>query len=156
MHTITRTTWEKLQEYRISQHTIILDIDGVLMADAEDVIARDIAPYVEKLIAENDVWIVSNTFNNDRRQRVAQALGIQSVDTHLKKPDTRIMKYIERDPKKPLVVIGDKYFTDGIFAWRIGARGYLITPRRTHANDRWFIRLTYVLDDTLSSLFVKS
>lgn len=150
MATIEKLTWDELTERDVRDRTILLDIDGVLMADGEDMIHPETRPYIDTLIAHNDVWIVSNTLRAQRRERTAQELNVRWADTPYRKPSKRIMEALQHDSEKPLLVIGDKFFTDGLFAIRIGADALLLKDRRTHPNDRWYIKLSYILDDLFS------
>lgn len=138
-------TWDDIAARDFRGYRIFLDIDGILMADGEDTVAENIKEYALNLKANNDVRIVSNAFRKSRCRHASELLAIPWVDSPYKKPSTRILRYIEATDK-PLIVIGDKFLTDGIFAWRIGAEGILL-QRRTSKKDRWFIRPTYWIDD---------
>lgn len=150
MKYITRKSWLEISDLNIVDSTILLDIDGVLMADGEDSIRKNILSYVEELLANNDIWIVSNTFDDSRKEHVGKLLNARWVDTHLKKPSKKILDHIERDPRKPLVVIGDKLITDGWFAHRIGAQGLIIKDRLVSKHDSLVARVSYMLDDVVS------
>jgi predicted HAD superfamily phosphohydrolase YqeG len=152
MATIEKLTWNDITGRDIRDRTILLDIDGVLMADAEDTIHPETRPHIDTLIENNDVWIVSNTLRTERRPKTAAQLGVTWADTPHRKPSTQIMKALPYNDRKPLLVIGDKFFTDGLFAIRIGADAFLLKDRRTHPNDRWYIKLSYILDDFFSGL----
>ncbi len=135
----------------IRDHTIILDIDGVLMADAESTIDPQIASYIATLKEHNDIFIVSNSFRDARCAYAAEALGLPWIDSPFKKPSVSILNYMQYDHAKPMLVIGDKLLTDGIFALRIGAEPVML-HRRTSPKDRIVIKLTYLLDDIAYSL----
>lgn len=146
-----RLTWHELLARNIRGHTILLDVDGVLMADGEDTVPPEIAAHVKELTRHNDVIVVSNTFRRNRVAYVHRLLGIPYAKTPLKKPSVRILTHILYDPRKPMLVIGDKVLTDALFAHRIGAACVLL-HRRTHPNDRVFIKLTYALDELFAPL----
>lgn len=135
----------------IRDHTIVLDIDGILMADAENTIDSQIVGYIVTLKTSNDIFIVSNSFRDARCAYVSETLGLPWVDSPFKKPSVSILRYMQYDHTKPLLVIGDKILTDGLFALRIGAEPVMMY-RRVLPNDRLVIKLAYLLDDIAYSL----
>ncbi len=147
-------SWHDVAQQNLRGYTIFLDIDGVLMADGEDTITKEIVEYVTKLKEHNDIHIVSNSFRKNRCRYISEMLKLPWVDSPHKKPSTHILKYMDYDKTKPLLVIGDKVLTDGIFAYRIKSELVLI-KRRTYPNDRWYIKLSYIIDDAFFS-FLKS
>lgn len=138
-------SWDTLLERGISGYLILLDIDGVLMADGENKIPETVKEHVMQLKQVNDIRIVSNTFRAYRCEYSSRELQIPWVKNPHKKPSKKILSYIQ-DSKKPMIVIGDKFLTDGIFASRIGAESVLL-KRRVAKTDRILIKFTYILDD---------
>lgn len=145
-------TWKDILARNLHGYTILLDIDGVLMADGEDVISSEIVDFVGVLKEHNNITIVSNTIFKKRRIYAGEILNIPILETFHRKPSVRILNTLSYDKSKPLLVIGDKILTDGIFAKRINSELILLT-RRTHRNDRLFIKLTYIIDDLAYSIF---
>ena len=152
MQNIERTDLQSIIDANIRNHTILLDVDGVLLADIEEELTPHMLRFVASINKHNDVWIVSNSFCRARIEIVADALNIPWIETKYKKPNSRILEHIDRDPNKPLLVIGDKYLTDGLFAKNIGARALLMKVRLTNKGDRWLIKITYWLDDLIAKL----
>ncbi|PCH92090.1 hypothetical protein COB80_00630 [Candidatus Kaiserbacteria bacterium] len=147
----TKVSWSYVMDRNLENRTIILDIDGVLMADGEKTLSQEIIEYVTTLKLHNDVVIISNNFSDKRCEYTSKTLGVPWINTPYKKPSTRIMKYLKYDTTKPLIMIGDKVLTDGIFAKRIDAEAIMLT-RRTNVDDRTIIVLTYIIDDAFYSL----
>jgi len=151
---IQKHSWEDIHSLQLTDTTILLDIDGVLMAHGENVIATEIINHIEHLKKSNDIFIVSNTLHKDRCTHIASASHITCVDSPYKKPSKGILNYIEYDHNKPFVVIGDKVITDGLFAWRIGA-SFILMNRRVSQNDHWLIKLIYKVDDIVRIVIQK-
>lgn len=152
MHQLCKKySWEDVLALDLKNHTIILDIDGVVMAHAEKTVPDETRRYIETLKARNDMYIVSNGFSKKRKAYTSEALGIPWVDSGYRKPSTRIMRFIDYNVEKPLVVIGDKILTDGLFAYRIKAQ-LLLIDRRLSSQDPLITRITYWIDDMIYSL----
>jgi len=129
-------------------YVILLDVDGVLMADGEEHVPEHIRSYVETLKQNNDVYVVSNTLYVSRREQAAREVGLPYIHTQHRKPSKKVLEALKYDTSKQLLVIGDKILTDGIFAKRIRARLVLLERRLSH-NDRFVIRFTYLVEDFL-------
>ena len=152
MHQLCKKySWQDIMSLKLTNHTILLDIDGVLMAHGEDTISPAILKNIEMLKENNDIYIVSNALSKQRRIDISNTLAIPWVDSGLKKPSVRILSFINYDKTKPLVVIGDKILTDGLFAYRINAKALLLN-RRVSSKDPFLVNMTYLLDDTIYSL----
>ena len=144
-------TWEQFLSENVRGYVIFLDIDGVLMADGEEHVPKHIREYVEQLKQHNDVHIVSNTIRVLRREQAAREVGLSYTYVKHGKPSKKILKKLSYDCSKPLMVVGDKILTDGIFAKRIGAR-LILLERRLSPNDRFVIKLTYICENALYRL----
>ena len=112
---LKKYSWDDIHALNIRNSTLLIDIDGVLMADGEDTIAPDAATHINHLHQSNDIFIVSNTIYKKRCDYIAQTTNAICVHSHHKKPSTKILNDIpNRDPNKPMIVIGDKIITDGL------------------------------------------
>lgn len=152
MHQLCKKySWEDILALNLKGHTIILDIDGVVMAHAEKTVPGDIKRYIEILKESNDIYIVSNGFSSKRKAYTSNALDVPWVDSGYRKPNIRILSFIDYDKEKPLVVMGDKILTDGLFAIRINAKPLLL-ERRLIDTDPLVTRLTYLIDDAIYTL----
>ena len=152
MRHLSWTNLENISEQDIQSRTILLDIDGVLMADGENMIRPEILPYAAQLVAHNDVFLVSNSYRDHRCEHAAATLNTPWVKTPYKKPNTKILRHIDYDQTKPLLVIGDKFFTDGLFAQYLKAEGFLIQDRLVSKKDSFLAVLAYTFDDVASSV----
>lgn len=146
-----RHSWEDILNLNLSGYTIILDIDGVVMAHAETTVPDETKRYVENLKRNNDVFLVSNSLSTKRKAYTSEALDIPWIDSGHRKPSKRILSFMKYDVQKPLAVIGDKILTDGLFAYRIKATPLLL-ERRTSTKDPIATRLMYWIDDIFYSL----
>ncbi|QSH39695.1 HAD family hydrolase [Candidatus Kaiserbacteria bacterium] len=152
MHQLcNKYSWEDILALNLKNHTIILDIDGVVMAHAERVVPDETRRYIEILKAKNDIHIVSNGLSKKRKVYTSEALDIPWVDSGCRKPNKRILSFMEYDEEKPMVIIGDKILTDGLFAIRIKAKPLLL-ERRVTDTDPLITKVTYLIDDTVYSL----
>lgn len=150
MKNIRWTDWESIQKENICDHTVLLDIDGVVMADGEEELNEEVLPYIQKLISDNEVWLVSNSRRKGRTPQVAKMLGVSWADTKMRKPDPRILRHISSENNRSLMVIGDKFLTDGLFALAIKSQGRILKKRLKSKKDRLFAVFAYTLDDLIS------
>lgn len=127
---------------------VIVDVDGTITHDA----ASTVDPVAEAKLIEiartSEVYLFSNGPDTARTRIMADSLlGVRSLDSSFKKPDKRVMESVENPAGKRLVVIGDKYLTDGRFARNIAAE--FVQVARVHgASERLFITGLYFLDDS--------
>lgn len=129
--------------------TVILDIDGTLVAVGDGVVSPVIAAAAERLKRENLVYLLTNRGDKSRAAKVAAELGLPLIFTPHRKPDRRTVTGLSlKDP----VVIGDKWLTDGLFAKAIGA-DFIRVSRLTHPADPWFDKATFLLDDLVLGIF---
>ena len=129
--------------------TILLDIDGTLLADGDDIVPRYIVETVSLMKENHIVFLVTNSGKIARRESVSEQLGVSCVKSRYKKPNPKIIEKISMDTEKPVVVIGDKMLTDGLFARYIEAE-FLLVERITSRRDRFLIKLSYLIDDACS------
>lgn len=128
----------------IRNRAVILDIDGTLVPAGGREVPEDIAAGVESLKAHNDVFLLSNKNLPRRNAQVAQALGVPLVQSAFRKPDPRALRGLPL--KHPLMVLGDKFLTDGLLAAFAG--GEFVRVRRiTGAAEPWPDRLFNAIDD---------
>jgi 4-hydroxybenzoate polyprenyltransferase len=128
--------------------TILLDLDGTLAPDNEQTVTQAVAMAVNDLVVSNRVVLLSNKKNHVRNRQIAAVLGIDYLETNLRKPDPRLKTRlgelgVEGDN---LIVIGDKYLTDGLMAKVLGAE--FVKVRRLISQTRsWPSSLVDNLDD---------
>lgn len=134
------------------QNTVIfLDIDGTLVSDGTSQIDHAAIHTLNCLRENNDVYLCTNGRDDARNALIETATGLQVINGGLRKPSKKILGRIPGPVTKQLVVIGDKYLTDGIFARRLGAE--FIKVKRLRGDELFSIKASYVLDD-LSAFFM--
>ena len=133
----------------ITNSTILLDVDGTLLPDGADILSPLTLDVVRNLARENTVYLVSNGTNRERVERFARECGVSVAPRGVPagKPRVRAAEGIPRD--KPLVVIGDKVLTDGLFARFLGAHFIMVESHRGGAESP-LVKLWYVLDKAVS------
>jgi predicted HAD superfamily phosphohydrolase YqeG len=144
--------FELLDTQQIAGSTIILDLDGTIVADARSEISADIWRAVQGLAFRNAVYIFSNHSNGVRNREIARRLGVEYLSTRHRKPSKKIIQAIPiRDKARPMIVVGDKITIDGLFARRIGAQ-FIKVDRVVAASDRRSVKVAYLVDDMVSIL----
>ncbi len=131
---------------------VFMDIDGTLVVDGSTDIADDRRAMVKTLLSEGqEVVLLSNKKNHERNANVAVDLGIKYLKTNLRKPNPTILNLIDFEGKI-LKVYGDKYWTDGRFAKKIGA-DFIKVERLRGTSESFGIKLSYLLDDIFAKFF---
>lgn len=129
----------------INHSVVILDIDGTLtcssMCDIDDNVVR----VIRNLQKTNTVYIFSNNYNGARSRDIAQKLQLPYIEAPHKKPNKKILDYIDAGTS-PVIAIGDKYLTDGLFAHFIHAHHIRVRRYRCDA-DSVLDRLACFFDD---------
>ncbi len=126
--------------------TIFLDVDGTLVADGGDVVADNILQKVKALVAVAQVYIVSNG-TSSRSEYFAKLFGATPL-VGFKKPSVKIVQAVAPGE---WIVVGDKVLTDGIFAWRIGAKFVQVQSVRT-SHESVYIRVSYMIDTIFAKI----
>jgi len=72
-------------------------------------------------------------------------LGLKIADMKHKKPSKKILETIHVKNPRRIVVIGDKFLTDGLFAKRIGAK-FLMVKRKLSFNEPLLVKAINFID----------
>lgn len=132
--------------------TVILDIDGTITADGQVECSSGVLATLRDLAARNNVYLGSNHQNRARNRAIARRIGCFCIETPHLKPNSKVFEAIPACHRtQPIVVIGDKYLVDGLFARRIGAL-FIKVGRITSTDDRTFVKVAYFLDDLVSTI----
>ncbi|OGF64221.1 hypothetical protein A2661_00555 [Candidatus Giovannonibacteria bacterium RIFCSPHIGHO2_01_FULL_45_24] len=118
-----------------SSATIFLDIDGTLRPDGDREMSPEVLKKLAELKAKNEVHLISNKSNGAKKPSREAAEGVDIAG-------------------KKVVVIGDKFLTDGLFAKNIGAE-FIKVRRKISGRENFFVKVTYLIDDFISSILWK-
>ncbi|MFZ2038567.1 MAG: hypothetical protein WAV11_01340 [Minisyncoccia bacterium] len=132
----------------LKNKTIIIDIDGTLVADSEEEIMKENIEKINELAKYNKLFLCSNNNLHSRNISLSKKLNIEFINSPYKKPNKKVIDSIERIYLSGLVVIGDKYLTDGLFAGRIGAV-FIKVRRMESSNENLKIKSFNCVDDFL-------
>jgi predicted HAD superfamily phosphohydrolase YqeG len=128
---------------------VLLDIDGTLVPDGK----MDFGFVLEKigeLKKNNTVYLCTNTRRENRKAQIEKLLGVPFVSSKYKKPSRKIIK--DLDKNKDIVVAGDKFLTDFVFAKRIGA-DFIWAKRKLSGQERAVIKIINFVDDVLHAVY---
>lgn len=139
--------FEDLDVRTLQGYRVLLDVDGTLVADGGHSLDPRVFTCAQSLAHTNTVILHSNKRSNARLQTLAQAIGATPLLGVSRKPSMGILRHIP-DDARPLIVIGDKWITDGWFARRVGAR-FIRVRRKISSRDSTVARLAYAIDDLL-------
>ncbi|MDD5083582.1 MAG: hypothetical protein PHT88_01415 [Candidatus Moranbacteria bacterium] len=130
----------------LSNKLIILDIDGTIAYDNQHDIDTAVIDIIKILKRKNDIYLCSNSRNTQRNAIISDATHIPLIISPYRKPSKKIIRYIKKSTHTDIVVIGDKFLTDGIFSIRI--KGDFIKVRRLRSGEeRPSTKLFNLLDD---------
>lgn len=136
--------------------TVILDIDGTIAYDKG---IRVLEEEQKKLMELKQVAKKIILISNGTHDRTLEMAGTEGVLAHLsafKKPSRKIWQALEEEghynPKENVVVVGDKFVTDGLFA--LGARVPFIHVRSVQEEKSAFYhRVVFYIDDLIGKSF---
>ena len=129
----------------IGDSVVILDIDGTLTCSSSTFISDKVREKIMDLQKMNTVYIFSNNYDGERSRIIAHDLDLPYIEAPHKKPNRKILNYIEKGTS-PVVTIGDKFLTDGLFAHFSCATHIRVRRYRCSADSVWD-RLACVFDD---------
>ena len=135
---------------------IVLDIDGTLVVASSAHAHPGVHETVQKLKQHNDVVLFSNNaLDHSRNIDLAAKLSIPYVATWWRKPMPFVLRAVQNPKHLPVVIIGDLFLTDGLFALITGSRFIRIARCVSPHESRLWWLLLYSLDDMLMSSFGK-
>lgn len=124
---------------------IILDIDGTLVADARDCCDAEVLKQINQIAKNNMIYLSTNSRNEKRNTIIGATLNLPFTDLSHKKPNRKVVNNLLNLNKK-FLVIGDKFLTDFVFAYNIGAECILV-KRKLSGEERLVIKLINLIDD---------
>ncbi|MEA3449963.1 MAG: HAD hydrolase-like protein [Patescibacteria group bacterium] len=136
--------WE-IDTDKYKNYNIIIDIDGTLCAEGESLIGEREKRAVNLLKKNNLIYIFSNNPDKIRSRDIADQVECKYLEAPHKKPCKKIINYLPKS-NQPILIIGDKFLTDIIFARRIKADYILVESLRSD-NDRFLVRIFNFVDD---------
>lgn len=145
--------FSELDPKNFKDKTIILDIDGTLTQDGSNKLDERVRTMINLLKKKNRIYLFSNKYNKSRVAQFAEKLQINYLHTLRKKPNKKVFESIPQNLRHQLVVIGDKFLTDGLLAKNIAAQ-FIKVKRITSPHDSLWTRLTYIVDDIASIIFL--
>jgi predicted HAD superfamily phosphohydrolase YqeG len=139
----------------IKNHLIILDIDGTLVGDGGSELSEDVCAQIEKLKKNNDLLLCSNRKDFSRDAKISQMIKVDFIESPIRKPNKKLLNLIPMKMRKDrkLLVIGDKYTTDHLFAKNIGAD--FIKIKRVVGREWWIVKFANGIDDLIAKFFEK-
>lgn len=128
---------------------ILLDVDGTLLPDGAPKMDEGARNAVARLRQWNTVYLVSNGDDTARVARFAYELEVDIAPAGVPagKPFARAARGISSE--RPLLVIGDKFITDGLFARALGAPFLRVRSKRSGL-ERFSVRVSYMLESVVS------
>lgn len=136
----------------ISERVILLDIDGTIAFDESEDVSEKSIGMIRALEKNNKVFLLSNNKNRERIAAIEGVTGLKHLSTQKRKPSRKILKAPELVENKKILIIGDKYLTDVLFAKRVGVE-CLKVRRLSAKKDRLFVKCSFWLDDLASFIF---
>ena len=135
---------------KISGYTIFLDIDGTIVPDGETDISKESVQKIKLIAQNNHVYFCSNG-SPELAKSFSLIIGCDYFEC--RKPITTPFKKVLNTAKfKDVLVVGDKYSTDGLLAKFLGAR-FLRVERLLNTKESKFIKFTYLVDNIVYKIF---
>ncbi len=144
-------TFLELDEQALKGAQLIIDIDGTITHDKGTELDHGALQKLARLKQHSDIYLCSNG-HQGRTRALAEKADVFFIDSLHRKPSRHVAEKLERTDK-PVIVIGDKMLTDGLFALNIAAT-FLPVKRIRHAGDAFNIKVHYFLDD-VATLFMR-
>lgn len=106
-------------KWSVTDKVILLDVDGTIVADSSCDISRKTYDTVRNLQTVNNIYLCSNSSDHARITKLASMLGVGCIKMKFKKPSVKLLECIPAGGD--IVVVGDKWLTDGLFALNINS-----------------------------------
>jgi 4-hydroxybenzoate polyprenyltransferase/predicted HAD superfamily phosphohydrolase YqeG len=142
--------------------TILLDVDGTLVADGLNDVAEPERAKIAELCRHNEVWLCSNSRIPGRIEMLSLKLGVPSLNSPYKKPDRRVIDALPKMSDKSnggskelnFLLIGDKFLTDGLCAKALRGR-FIRVQRITSTQEHVLVKITNTVDTLIGSLLYR-
>lgn len=139
-----------------SGRIVLLDIDGTVAPDHEHDFGSS-RKKIEELCDKNTVYICTNSREPERVQLIAEKLNLPIASIKYKKPSKKILYDIVYNSGREIlgrevIVIGDKFLTDYLFAKRINAV-FVPVSRKISGHERWTVKIIYLIDNMACALY---
>ncbi|OGJ46960.1 hypothetical protein A2272_00525 [Candidatus Peregrinibacteria bacterium RIFOXYA12_FULL_33_12] len=131
-------------------YIILLDIDGTLTYDNETIFSQKIIDKILEFKKFNTIYLCSNSNNFTRIKKIENILKLDLINSKYRKPNKEIIRSIPIGKK--IIVIGDKFLTDYIFATKIKA-DVILVKRLINGNEKLFIKITNKIDDFIYFIY---
>ena len=138
--------FKELEVKEWSGNTIIVDVDGTLLADGNSELDPLAVKKMHEMNLANSVFLFSNRWASGRDAELEKELQVPFLKSPFKKPNKKVIDGLPDRLKNNMVVIGDKILTDGLFAKNIKA-DFVKVKRLTSDKDSALVRLSYVIDN---------
>jgi|CryGeyStandDraft_7_1057128.scaffolds.fasta_scaffold02182_7 predicted HAD superfamily phosphohydrolase YqeG len=148
-----RFFFHELDIKEIMNMVVIIDIDATLTDNSSFSISPEVSEKISRLSKHNRVLLLSNKKSGLRNKLLAEKLKVECIETKYCKPNKKILQNIDNLQERPIIVIGNKFLTDGFFTKSIGAK-FIKIKRITSPQENIVNRLTYLIDDVLSRIFI--
>ncbi len=130
-----------IDEGSIIDSTLIIDVDGTLVPDKTNEISANVIEKIKRFSIYNDVFICSNG-SPQNAESFSSLAGVKNFKC-FKPFKGDILDQIDKN--KRIVVVGDKFLTDGLFALNVG--GEFLKVRHVIGKDSLSTKITYFIDD---------
>ncbi|MFA5986259.1 MAG: hypothetical protein WC819_02840 [Parcubacteria group bacterium] len=134
----------------IRDSVVILDIDGTLTCSSSTGVSDAVRQKISVLQRSNAVYLFSNNYNGVRSRMIAHDLNVPYIESPHKKPNKKVLNYIMQGTC-PVIAIGDKFLTDGLFA-RFSRAEHIRVRRYRCAADSIWDRAACVFDDCVYNI----
>jgi HAD superfamily phosphatase (TIGR01668 family) len=115
---------------RYALRGLIVDVDDTIVCSSGLDIPQEVFKWAESLKQNYPIWLVSNNFNQQRIQQIADKLGLP-CRSRAGKPSLRAINYALATMQLPphqVAMVGDRLLTDVVAGNRAGMFSILVQP----------------------------
>lgn len=145
-------SFAELKVKDIQGRTILLDVGGTLTHENHETLEEPIIKKVRELKANgNKIYLYSNKKYHYRDRAFAKFLEVHYVKADLGTTRRTIIKSLKKPKTKPLLVIGDKFLTDGRLAKKLHA-DFMRVGHTPIVQASIFMKVIYRIDNLFNDL----
>lgn len=133
---------------------VVIDTDGTIVPDGTETAADETLAALKRITGRHETRLTSNRRDAGRNERIAMRAGIRYVRG--RKPFRALAETLKEENQGglPIMVIGDRWLTDGLLAMRLEGEFIPVRPIRS-SEEPFGTRFAYAMHGMATAIGIR-